>query len=235
MQQFQVMDAPDGVVVGGDFAPECVLELSPTALAAIEAKRLRVAIRRPAARPPVKRLIMRISATHGSISLLIPGDDAIVEFADGTSGLYDIRVARPSRVFIGEGTTSNGVKIICDRSNFRCGRDCMFSDDIIVQAADQHALVDVASGAIINNVHRKVTLGDHVWLGRRSMLLPKAEVGDGSIIGAGAVVSSKIPERAIAAGVPARVVREGVTWSRAPGRLDRFSELYVADAAQAAE
>ena len=54
---------------------------------------------------------------------------------------------------------------------------------------------------------RPVTIGDDVWIGDRVMILPGVTVGTGSILAAGAVVAEDVPDYAIAAGVPARVIR----------------------------
>ena len=53
----------------------------------------------------------------------------------------------------------------------------------------------------------KVTIGDDADLGVGSIVLPGAMIGRGAVIGAGAVVTGEIPEYAVAAGVPARVLR----------------------------
>jgi len=52
-----------------------------------------------------------------------------------------------------------------------------------------------------------VTIGDGAWLGAGAKILDGVEVGAGSIVGAGAVVRESIPAGAIAAGVPARVIK----------------------------
>jgi sugar O-acyltransferase (sialic acid O-acetyltransferase NeuD family) len=52
-----------------------------------------------------------------------------------------------------------------------------------------------------------VQLGDYVHLGLAACVLPGVTVGEGSVIGAGAVVTRSIPSRAVAYGVPARVQR----------------------------
>ncbi len=56
-------------------------------------------------------------------------------------------------------------------------------------------------------VSHGVSLGDNVWLGAGVKVLDGVTIGADSIIGAGAVVSSEIPEGSVAAGVPARVTR----------------------------
>jgi len=50
-----------------------------------------------------------------------------------------------------------------------------------------------------------VTIGEGAWIGAGAVVM--ADVGPASIVGAGAVVTRAVPERVIAAGVPARVVR----------------------------
>jgi acetyltransferase-like isoleucine patch superfamily enzyme len=52
-----------------------------------------------------------------------------------------------------------------------------------------------------------VTIGDHVWLGFRCLVLPGVTIGSGTTIAAGAVVTSDVPPRCVAAGVPAKVIK----------------------------
>lgn len=52
-----------------------------------------------------------------------------------------------------------------------------------------------------------VTLTGDNWLGAKVVVLPGANMGKGSVAAAGAVVAKPVPERAIVAGVPAKVVR----------------------------
>jgi maltose O-acetyltransferase len=52
----------------------------------------------------------------------------------------------------------------------------------------------------------KVTLGNRVFIGANSIVLPGVSIGDEAIVGAGSVVSRDIPARSIAAGNPAKVL-----------------------------
>jgi maltose O-acetyltransferase len=51
-----------------------------------------------------------------------------------------------------------------------------------------------------------VTIGDHVWIAYRAIVLPGVTIGEGAVIGAGAVVASDVEPYAIMAGNPARQV-----------------------------
>jgi maltose O-acetyltransferase len=52
-----------------------------------------------------------------------------------------------------------------------------------------------------------IVLGENVWVGGRVIVLNGVTIGRDSVIGAGSVVSSDIPPRSVAAGVPAKVIR----------------------------
>ena len=54
---------------------------------------------------------------------------------------------------------------------------------------------------------RDMTIGHDVWLGYGAMVLPGARIGNGVIVGAGAVVRGSIPDYAVVTGNPASVVR----------------------------
>lgn len=53
-----------------------------------------------------------------------------------------------------------------------------------------------------------ITIGDDVWIGAGSIILPGVTIGSGSTIGAGSVVTHNIPPNVLAVGVPCRVIQE---------------------------
>jgi acetyltransferase-like isoleucine patch superfamily enzyme len=93
------------------------------------------------------------------------------------------------------------------------GPDCMFAYDVEVTTSDSHSILDAKSGERINP-DRSVRIGEHVWLGARSVVLKGVSIGDQSIIATGSIVSKDVGSGVLAAGSPARQTKDGVTWDR---------------------
>jgi acetyltransferase-like isoleucine patch superfamily enzyme len=54
-----------------------------------------------------------------------------------------------------------------------------------------------------------IAIGRNVWIGAKATVLKGVTIGDEAVIGAGAVVTRDVPTRAVAVGVPARVIGRG--------------------------
>ena len=55
---------------------------------------------------------------------------------------------------------------------------------------------------------RRITIGNDVWLGAGVIVLPEIAIGEGSIIGAGSIVTKNVPPYSVAVGNPARVIKK---------------------------
>jgi len=78
------------------------------------------------------------------------------------------------------------------------------------------------------NRFARVSIGSRCFIGARTTLLPGASVGDNTVIGAGSVVTGRIPSGVVAAGVPAKVIRPIDEWAAdiERGSLDLPDELF---------
>lgn len=75
-----------------------------------------------------------------------------------------------------------------------------------------------------------VTIGNNVWIGGNTVILPGVTIGDNVVIGAGSVVTKNIPANMIAAGNPCRVIREIVEEDRQYYyRQRKFDDISWAD------
>jgi galactoside O-acetyltransferase len=75
--------------------------------------------------------------------------------------------------------------------------------------ASNHSFDDVTQ-LIVNQGHKpgSIIIEDDVWVGGHVSIVPDVKVGRGSVIGAGSVVTTDIPEYSVAVGNPARVIRK---------------------------
>ena len=112
---------------------------------------------------------------------------------------------RGAELTIGDRTFLNyGVSIGASQS-ITVGADCNFGPYVNVVDTGFHRLEP--ERRLERPEPQPVRIGDNVWLGVRVIVLPGVTIGDGAAIGAGSVVTSDIPPRSLAAGVPARVLR----------------------------
>lgn len=56
-------------------------------------------------------------------------------------------------------------------------------------------------------IAKEVHIGNDVWIGANAVILPGVTIGDGTVVGAGAVVTKDIPPMSVVAGVPAKVIK----------------------------
>lgn len=88
------------------------------------------------------------------------------------------------------------------------GADVMMGPEIIVLSGSHNfERVDIPMREQGAPPRKRVVIGDDVWIGTRSIILPGVRLGSHSIIGAGSVVTSDVPEWAIVGGNPAKLIR----------------------------
>ena len=134
--------------------------------------------------------------------------NAILEVRDGFSVYYggDIIVFHDAKLFLGSGFFNSNVKIRCTES-ITIGNNVAISHDVTIMDSDAHEITTD------NYVKTKpISIGDNVWIGTRATILKGVHIGNGAIIGAGAVVSKDVPPNCIVAGVPAKIIKENVSW-----------------------
>ena len=84
----------------------------------------------------------------------------------------------------------------------RIGKNCIFAPTAKVLTHD-------ASYYLLNGEYRiaPVVIGDNVFLGYGSIIMPGVTIGSNVVIGAGSVVTKDVPDDSVVAGVPGRIIR----------------------------
>ena len=129
-------------------------------------------------------------------------------------GYIDIFANKGAEVVVGDGVGFTWtVKLHAhEAARLKVGDGCLIAKDTLITVSDMHSIIDIATNTRINHA-RDVIIGERVWLAEAVRVMKGVTIGDGSIIGACSLVTKSIPPRCLAAGIPAVVVREGVTWT----------------------
>jgi len=112
---------------------------------------------------------------------------------------------REGRIEIGDNVLISPGTHIVSSDRIIIGSNTMFASHCYISDSDWHDTYDRTAEL---DKHQPIHIGNNVWLGVRTIVGKGVSIGDNSIIGAGAVVTRDIPANCIAAGNPARVVRE---------------------------
>jgi maltose O-acetyltransferase len=107
---------------------------------------------------------------------------------------------------IGDGTFINVDAVMLDVMPITIGAACQISTRVQLLTAS-HPL-DPEPRRIGWEYGQSITIADNVWLGGGAIVCPGVSIGEDTVVGAGAVVSRDLPAGVVAAGVPARVLRE---------------------------
>lgn len=88
------------------------------------------------------------------------------------------------------------------------GNDCMISQHVTIVASNH----GISKNEIMNlqaweTDRRGVVIGNDVWIGANSVILPGVTIGDGVVIGAGSVVTKDIDTNTINVGSPCRTLK----------------------------
>lgn len=139
---------------------------------------------------------------------LIIGEGATLK-VKGCFSVYSgssIAINEGASLILGNGYINQDSKIRC-REKIVIGDGTIISENVHIRDSDTHT--------ILNSNHiptQPVYIGKNVWIGVGVTILKGVTIGDGAIIGAGSVVTKDIPAGCLAAGNPAKVIRENIEW-----------------------
>jgi maltose O-acetyltransferase len=111
-----------------------------------------------------------------------------------------------SHIAIGPRTFVNYDCVMLDVAPIRIGAACQLAPRVQLLTATHP--IDPEPRRLGWESAEPITIGDNVWLGGGAIVCPCVTIGADTVVGAGAVVTRDLPAGVVAAGVPARVLRE---------------------------
>lgn len=119
----------------------------------------------------------------------------------------DVRKAS-SEILIGKNTyINNNASIISDGCKIKIGESCLFGTNLQIMDSDFHDLDPKSRFGGSNVLKADVLIENNVFVGNNVTILKGVTIGENSVIATGSVVSCSIPANVIAAGIPAKTIK----------------------------
>jgi len=117
-----------------------------------------------------------------------------------------IQICENATLELESGYINHNVFLIC-REKITIGKGATISNNVVIRDNDAHEIIGE------KYISKKpIEIGNHVWIGTNVTILKGVKIDDGAVIGANSLVNKNIPGKCLAAGVPARVIKENVEW-----------------------
>lgn len=111
-----------------------------------------------------------------------------------------------THIEVGKNFFANYNCTILDVAKVKIGDNCQMAPNVAIYTAG-HPIHPVSRNSLYE-YGKEVTIGDNVWIGGNVVICPGVHIGNNVVIGAGSVVTKDIPDWALAAGNPCRVLRQ---------------------------
>lgn len=139
---------------------------------------------------------------------IIIGDDVLV---DGKSSFaFAARYSKNPTLIIGNNTYIGHNCQFTVGKQVKIGSNCLLASEVHVLDSPGHSTdptARLAGQPAMDDEVRPVTIGDNVWIGMRSTILPGVVIGDNSVVATGSIVTTSVPANTLVAGIPARQIR----------------------------
>lgn len=107
---------------------------------------------------------------------------------------------------VGDNFYANYNVTILDIAKVTIGDNVMLAPNVSIYTAGHPIHKDMRNTGYEYGI--EITIGNDVWIGGNTVIVPGVKIGNGVVIGAGSVVTKDIPDNVIAAGNPCKVIRE---------------------------
>lgn len=96
-------------------------------------------------------------------------------------------------------------------TKIQIGNNCLFSAGVSIRTGDSHTIMDDASRNR-TNPSLDVIIGNHVWIGNGASVLKGCHISEKCVVGTNSVLTKSMNSGCIAAGNPAKIIRENINW-----------------------
>lgn len=134
-------------------------------------------------------------------------------FLSNLVGLYQRTIivtrTKEAKIEIGNNVGISGATIYA-RKGITIGDNTLIGGNVKILDNDFHPLeIEARNNDIKEKIRSKeIMIGKNCFVGANSLILKGVEIGDGSIVGAGSVVTGKFPKNVIIAGNPAKIIKK---------------------------
>lgn len=181
---------------------------------------------------------LKILSQKGTIKIVPPITTGMIKIGYGDITIFDKKGSRSiwsntgKIIFKGKAFIGHGSKISCGKNgkitfgdNFKItaestivsnfdvhfGNNCLVSWNVLFLDDDFHIINNLNGNRI--NPPSPIKIGNHVWIGCRSLILKGSEIPDNTIVAAGSTISKKYMEsNCIIGGVPASILKRDIEW-----------------------
>ncbi len=160
------------------------------------------------------RLVFEDDVELRGAAIVFSGSGNTIVFRKGVSLCGQFAASVGGAIDIGEGTRFNKPCRIRAQSgrSIRIGRKCLFAN-VGIRTSDIHKIIDGKTRKRVNPP-ADVVVSDRVWIAENAAVYKGVTIGADAVVGAHSVVTRDVPAGSVVAGVPARVIRTGITWRR---------------------
>lgn len=116
-----------------------------------------------------------------------------------------------AKIIIGKNTRIHGTCIHA-YSSIEIGENCLIAANTQIFDGSGHDLALENPDNRINTYgsSKPIKIGNSVWIGANSIILPGVNIGYGSVVAAGSVVTKNIPEKCLVGGNPAKIIKKNI-------------------------
>ena len=107
-------------------------------------------------------------------------------------------------IYVGDNFHADYNCTMLDVAEIHIGHNCLIGPDVGIYTAGHRLHPE---GRVLDGYGISVTIGNDVWIGGHSTILPGVTIGDGAVIAAGSVVTKDVAPRTLVGGNPARLLK----------------------------